>query len=315
MNHKKHEHNMHEMHGMKMNKDKMEHGKEHAHDEHHHDEPVDDEEIRDWRKKLFGAWLFSIPIAILMLAERVFGFSLFSMKYTTFLILALGFPVLFIFGWSTIKGGLRGLFSFYFNMDSLIALGTLVAYLTGFFSLFFSIQDYSGVSSMIMAFYITGKYIESKARGRASQEIRKLLELGAKKARVLRSNKETEVDVSEIILGDIIIIKPGEKIPEDSSAEPNAAARKPAVLAAALSRFGCCSPSEAPETVDNLAREGRASLPHGHSARMVVSLRPLTIWTRRRIASSRSATLCAFSKITCANTGTSSVTRSSRTRH
>jgi len=50
----------------------------------------------------------------------------------------------------------------------------------------------------------------------------------------------------------------------------NAAARKPAVLAAALSRFGCCSPSEAPETVDNLAREGRASLPHGHSARMVV---------------------------------------------
>ena len=95
----------------------------------------------------------------------------------------------------------------------------------------------------------------------------------------------------------------------------NAAARKPAVLAAALSRFGCCSLSEAPETVDNLAREGRASLPHGHSARMVVSLRPLTIWTRRRIASSRSATLCAFSKITCANTGTSSVTRSSRTRH
>ena len=150
-----------------------------------------------------------------MLAERVFGFSLFSMKYTTFLILALGFPVLFIFGWSTIKGGLRGLFSFYFNMDSLIALGTLVAYLTGFFSLFFEIQDYSGVSSMIMAFYITGKYIESKARGRASQEIRKLLELGAKKARVLRSNKETEVDVSEIILGDIIIIKPGEKIPTD----------------------------------------------------------------------------------------------------
>ncbi len=50
----------------------------------------------------------------------------------------------------------------------------------------------------------------------------------------------------------------------------NAAARKPAILAAALSRFGCCSSSEAPGIVDNLARQGRASLPHGHSARMVV---------------------------------------------
>jgi len=50
----------------------------------------------------------------------------------------------------------------------------------------------------------------------------------------------------------------------------NAAARKPAVLAAALSRFGCCSLAEAPEIVDNLARQGRASVPHGHSARMVV---------------------------------------------
>src|SRR3989344_1809106 len=94
--------------------------------EHNHEAPIEDEEIADWKRKLFGAWLFSIPIAFLMLGERVFGLRLFSMEYTTFLILAIGFPVLFIFGWSTIKGGLRGLFSFYFNMDSLIALGTLV---------------------------------------------------------------------------------------------------------------------------------------------------------------------------------------------
>src|SRR3989338_1896848 len=179
--------------------------------EHHHDAPIEDEEIDEWKRKMTGSWIFAVPVAFLMLSERIFGIQFFSMEYTTFLILAIGFPVLFIFGWSTIRGGMRGLFTFYFNMDSLIALGTLVAYLTGLFSLFSSIQDYSGVSAMIMAFYITGKYVEAKARGRASQEIKKLLELGAKKARILKGNKELEVDVSEIKINDILIVKPGEK--------------------------------------------------------------------------------------------------------
>ena len=194
---------------------KHEHHIEEEMDEHHHDEPVEDTEIKDWMRKTFLSWIFAIPIAIVMLSERIFGFMIIPEGYSIYVLLALAFPVVFIFGWSTIRGGLRGLFTFYFNMDSLIALGTLVAYFTGIFSLFFSIQDYSGVSAMIMAFYITGKYLESKARGRASQEIRKLLELGAKKARILKGNKETEVDISEISIGNILIVKPGEKIPTD----------------------------------------------------------------------------------------------------
>ncbi|MEK6913011.1 MAG: copper-translocating P-type ATPase [Nanoarchaeota archaeon] len=211
MQHKKGTHDMHDMKGIskKSQEDSM------NMDEHHHSSPPEDEEVDEWKRKLFGAWLFTIPIAFLMLSERLFGIRFFSMEYTTFLILAIGFPVLFVFGWTTIRGGMRGLFTFYFNMDSLIALGTIVAYLTGLFSLFFEIQDYSGVSAMIMAFYITGKYVEAKARGRASQEIKKLLELGAKKARILRGNKEIEVDISEIKIGDVLIVKPGEKIPTD----------------------------------------------------------------------------------------------------
>ena len=203
-------HEMHEMKEMKTDK-----GEEHSHDEHHHDAPVEDEEIKDWKRKVIGAWIFTIPIALLMLSERIFGLELFVPRVTTTILLAFGFPALFISGWSTIRGGVRGLFTFYFNMDSLIALGTLVAYLTGIFSLFFSIQDYSGVAAMIMAFYITGKYVEAKARGRASQEIKKLLELGAKKARVLRGKQEIEVGISEIKIGDIFVVRPGEKIPTD----------------------------------------------------------------------------------------------------
>jgi len=100
-------------------------------------------------------------------------------------------------------------------MDSLIALGTIIAYLTGIFALFHFVNDYSGVSAAIMAIFITGKYIESKARGRATKEIKKLLELGAKKARVQRGKEEIEIPIEEVKVGDILIVKPGEKIPTD----------------------------------------------------------------------------------------------------
>ena len=199
------------MHDMK----DMEKEESHSMDGHHHEAPVEDEEIRDWKKKLIGSWLFAIPAAFLMLSSRIFGLEIFSVRLTTIIILVIGFPVMFIFGWSTIRGGIRGLFTFYFNMDSLIALGTLVAYITGLASLFSSTLDYSGVAAMIMAFYITGKYVESVARGRASREIMKLLELGAKKARILRGKEEVEVDISEIKIDDVLVVRPGEKIPTD----------------------------------------------------------------------------------------------------
>ena len=189
--------------------------KHNHHKDHHHEEPVEDAEIKSWKRKLILSWIFTIPIAFLMLSERLFGFSLIEEPYSIITILVLGFPVVFIFGWDTIKAGIRGLFTFYFNMDSLIALGTVIAYLTGIFSFTEIVQDYSGVAAMIMAFFTTGKYVEAKARGRASQEIKKLLELGAKKAVVIRSNKEIEIPIEEIKINDVMIIKPGEKIPTD----------------------------------------------------------------------------------------------------
>ncbi|HKZ33699.1 MAG TPA: HAD-IC family P-type ATPase, partial [Candidatus Nanoarchaeia archaeon] len=194
---------------------KHQHHMEKEMDEHHHDEPVEDSEIRDWKRKMMWSWALAIPIAFLMLSERLFGFSIIEMPYSIILILVLGFPVLFVFGWSTIRGGMRGFTSFYFNMDSLIALGTVVAYITGILSFSGIVQDYSGVAAMIMAFFVTGKYVEALARGRAGQEIRKLLELSAKKARVLRGNREIEVAIEEVKIGDIMIVKPGEKIPTD----------------------------------------------------------------------------------------------------
>ncbi len=176
---------------------------------------VEEMELNSWRKKMIWSWIFAIPIVVLMLSGRLFEFEILPEEFMIPAILILGFPVVFIFGFETIRGGLRGFYTFYFNMDSLIALGTIIAYLTGIFSYFNFIADYSGVSAMIMVIFTTGKFIESKARGQASQEIKKLLELGAKKALILKGNKEIEMDISEVQIGDVMIVKPGEKIPTD----------------------------------------------------------------------------------------------------
>src|SRR3989339_78232 len=172
-------------------------------------------EILTWKKKLIGVWMFTFIIATLMYGPKILGMMIVSEEVMTPLLLISSFPILFIFGFSIIKSGLRGFVKLQFTMDSLIALGTLVAYFTGILCFFMEIQDYSGVSGMIMTIFITGKYIEDKAKGKATSEIKKLLELGAKNARILRGTEEIEIPISEVKIGDIIIVKPGEKIPID----------------------------------------------------------------------------------------------------
>jgi P-type Cu+ transporter len=183
--------------------------------DHEHHESLDEKEIKIWKKKLVWAWALTIPIMVIMYSGIIFGEPIIPMQYMPLALLALGFPVIFIIGWQTIKLGLRGFYKFYFSMDSLISLGTVVAYFTGILAYFSLTEDYSGVSVMIMTIFITGKYIEAKAKGRASTEIRKLLELGAKKARILKGKKEIEIPIEEVKVGDVMIVKPGEKIPTD----------------------------------------------------------------------------------------------------
>src|SRR3990167_1598833 len=166
---------------------------------------LEEKEIANWKKRIVGAWLFTIPVVIIMYFGALFGVELFAEQTMNIILLILGFPVIFVFGFETIKAGLRGFYSLYFNMDSLISLGTIVAYLTGFLSFFNISQNYSVISSMIMAIFITGKYVEAKAKGKASSEIKKLLELGAKSAVVLKDDKETKIPVSEIKIGDIMV--------------------------------------------------------------------------------------------------------------
>jgi P-type Cu+ transporter len=172
-------------------------------------------EIGIWKKKLWGTWILTILIMGIMYFEGLFGVMPVPMKWMTPAMLILSFPIIFVFGFHTIKSGVRSFYKLQFTMDSLIALGTVVAYVTGFLSFYIDVTSFAGVSGMIMTIFITGKFIEAKAKGRASSEIKKLLELGAKKARILRGGKEIEVDIAEVKIGDVMIIKPGEKIPTD----------------------------------------------------------------------------------------------------
>src|SRR3989344_8752602 len=108
----------------------------HEHDHSNVEESIEEKELKSWKRKLVGAWIFAIPVAILMIFERVLMIDILPIGWMIPALLILGFPVVFIFGWGTIRGGLRSFYTFYFNMDSLIALGTVIAYLTGFFSYF-----------------------------------------------------------------------------------------------------------------------------------------------------------------------------------
>ena len=162
------------------------------------------------------SWLTTVPIILWMLVEMIGGLMWPNADIYNLSIILLAIPTLFWAGYETYRSALIAVAHKSANMDLLIFLGTFTAFLSGPLSFFTPIFNYSGVAAMIMAFHLTGRYIETKAKGRSSQAIRKLLELGAKTARVRKEDgTEREIPVEEIQLGDVMIVKPGEKIPTD----------------------------------------------------------------------------------------------------
>lgn len=125
-------------------------------------------------------------------------------------------------GYDTLKSALISSKNLTPNMDVLIALGTFASLATGLVSLGYLLgllsspfYSFAGIAAMIMAFHLTGRYIEVKARGRASEAITKLLTLEAKTARIIVNGLEKEIPADELRKDDIMIIRPGEKIPTD----------------------------------------------------------------------------------------------------
>ena len=167
------------------------------------------------KRRALISWALTIPIMLWMIPEMIFGVSWPNSTVFNLGMIAIATPVLFYPGWTTYKSAAKAITHRAANMDVLIMLGTLASFLTGPSFFFAPIANYAGVGAMIMSFHLTGRYIEAKAKGKASQAIRRLLELEAKTAKILREGKEVEVPIDEVEVGDIMIVRPGEKIPTD----------------------------------------------------------------------------------------------------
>jgi cation-transporting ATPase V len=176
---------------------------------------------RAWFRRVLLAW----PPALVLLGFMLLGERAMMddrLRWTAFL---LATPVQFYVGWPFLREAAKRARRRTANMDTLIALGTLSAYVfsvvqlaTGGHALYFE------AATLIIAFLVLGRYFEARAKGRASQAIRALLELGAKEARVVRDGVETLVPVEHVVVGDLVRVRPGEKIPVDGEVVEGASA-------------------------------------------------------------------------------------------
>lgn len=131
-------------------------------------------------------------------------------------------PVMII-GYKFYKVGLKNLFKLSPNMDSLIAISTLAAFIYGIFGIYkikagdshYAMHLYFESVAVILTLITLGKYLESVSKGKTSQAIKALMGLAPKTATIIRDNKEMTIPIEEVISGDIVIVKPGEKIPVD----------------------------------------------------------------------------------------------------
>ena len=177
------------------------------HDGHHHH----DEALRVITTRLLVGAVLTAPVALLAMVS--------PLRFTDWewVALALSTPVVFYSGFGFHRAALQNARHGAATMDTLISIGTLAAWLWSTVVLVGGIatDTYFEVGAVVTTLIVLGRYLEARAKGRSSEAIRKLLELGAKEARVLRDGIEVLVLASELRVGDVFVVRPGEKIATD----------------------------------------------------------------------------------------------------
>ncbi len=170
-------------------------------------------------KVLFiGSVFFSLPALIIgmLFMEDGLLFTGMHLPMAEYFLLILATPVQFFIGWDFYKGMWTALKNKSANMDSLIAIGTSAAYFYSVYAVLTGLEgQYFEVSAVLITLVILGKLLEANAKGKTSEAIQKLMQLSAKTAIVLRNNKEIEIPIEEVQLGDVVLVKPGQKVPVD----------------------------------------------------------------------------------------------------
>lgn len=172
----------------------------------------------------FYRTLVAAPLTLIVVWLAMFSGELGEHPVARWSQLALTIPVQFWVGWPFLKGMVQRALQRSANMDTLIGLGTLAAFGYSTVALFVGGFLYFEVAAFIVAALALGKYFEARARRRAGNAIKKLLELGAKEATVLRGGAEVTVPVDELSIGDHMLVRPGEKIPTDGEVIDGASA-------------------------------------------------------------------------------------------
>ncbi|MBW3593562.1 MAG: cadmium-translocating P-type ATPase, partial [Actinobacteria bacterium] len=168
-------------------------------------------ETRSLRRRLFVSAALTLPVvALTMLPPLRFP----GWEWLAF---ALAAPVVLWAGWPFHRAAALNARHGAATMDTLISLGTFAAFLWSAFVLLAGVSGelYFEVGAVITTLILLGRYFESRARRRSGEAIRALLELGAREARVLRDGEEVPVPVEELVVGDVFVVRPGEKIATD----------------------------------------------------------------------------------------------------
>lgn len=192
---------------------------------------ISEKKIPEYKKlwyRFILSIVFTVPLLIISMGHMV-GMHLPEfidpmMNPMNFAIaqLILTVPVM-IFGYRFYIVGFRNLFKLSPNMDSLIAIGTSAAVIYGFFAIYkisigntdYAMHLYFESAAVILTLITLGKYLEAVSKGKTSEAIKKLMGLAPKTANIIRNNNEMVVPIEEVMVGDIVIVKPGEKLPVD----------------------------------------------------------------------------------------------------
>ena len=202
------------------------------------DQAEKEHEMSSLRLLLLASILLSLPLVIAMFLSilKVHSPAL-TFLHNQYFQLIIATPVQFIIGARFYKHSYTSLRSGSANMDVLIAMGTSAAYFYSLYNVFYQsvpagmMKDlYFEASAIIITLILLGKYLEAVAKGKTSEAIRKLAQLQPRTARVIRQADEKDIPIEEVELGDLIVVRPGEKVPVDGKIVEGASALDESML-------------------------------------------------------------------------------------
>ncbi|MGO8763395.1 MAG: heavy metal translocating P-type ATPase [Desulfobaccales bacterium] len=180
-------------------------------------------EIKEFRRRFLLALVLSLPVWLLMIPPVANAVGV-THRTMAFILLVFATPVMFYSGASFFSGAASAARHGSTNMDTLVALGTSAAYFYSAWVTFFpdavaaaghEPAVYYDTAVMIITFILLGRWLEARTRGRASEALRRLFALAPPTARVRRGETEQEIPLAEVAAGDLVVVRPGEKIPVD----------------------------------------------------------------------------------------------------